>query len=33
MLSTDASKEHVGMPGQSPSIGNRLSEDFGYLVV
>jgi hypothetical protein len=33
MLSTDASKEHVSVPGQSPGIGNRLSQDFGYLVV
>ena len=33
MLSTDASKEHVGGPGQSSSIDNRLSQNFGYLGV
>jgi hypothetical protein len=33
MLSADASKEHGSVPGQSPSIGNRLSQDFRYLLV
>jgi hypothetical protein len=33
MASADASKEQVSVLGQSPSIGNRLSQDFGYVVV
>jgi hypothetical protein len=33
MLSADASKEGISVPGQSSGIRNRLSQDFGYLAV
>jgi hypothetical protein len=33
VLGADASKQDIRVPGQSPSIRNRLSQDFGYLLV
>jgi hypothetical protein len=33
MLGADSSEEHVNVPGQSAGAGNRLAQNFCYLVV
>jgi hypothetical protein len=33
MLGAYSSEEHINVPGQSPGSGNRLAQNYCYLVV